>query len=276
MHFIFADDSVQKRPSRPGMGQLIAIGGYCVQAERVKQLNSMIEEVCSRYGFPERNIFKWSPGRELWMRDNLREEKRRDFFLDILDLGKKVDIKAIVIIEDKNNSPATDASTAEIDVIRLFFERIDWELFKIKEQGIIIVDRPPGDRGEEDDFLLNCLESLQGGTEYINYKRFALNVLSTPSKLNRLLQLADIIVSCSLAAVAGENEFSPPIFDKIKEMFCKDSGRIGGVGLKIHPDFRYVNLYHWLLKDSQYHRRKTTIPLPMVQFPYNAGANVFK
>ena len=268
MHFIFADDSIQVNPSRVGMGSLIAIGGFCLNGDKIKELDLNIESVCSKYGFPSREIFKWSPGRELWMWSNLKDERRRNFFLEILDLAKKIKIKGIVIVEDKNHRPATKVPDAEIDIIRLFFERITWELSKVRDQGVIIVDRTAGDRKKEENFLLNCLESLQGGTEYIDNKHFALNVLSTPSKLTRLLQLADLIVSCSLANVSGENEFSPPIFDKIREILCKESGRIGGVGLKIHPDFRYVNLYHWLLQDSHYHRNNMAIPLPMMRFPY--------
>lgn len=277
MHFIFADDSIQRRPTRPGMGVLIAIGGFCIKGEKIKNLSSKIDEICSKYGFPPGEIFKWSPGRELWMWDSLKGEKRSNFFREVLDSARKEEIKGIVIVEDRNKRPATErAPNAEIDVIRLFIERIDWELFRAEDQGIIIVDRPSGDRAAEDKFLLSCLESLQAGTEYVGNKRFALNVLSTPSKLTRLLQLADLIVSCSLAAVGGEDQYSPPFFDKIREILCKESGRIGGVGLKIHPDFSYVNLYHWLLKDSYYLRRNIKLPLPIDGFPYSLGALIPK
>jgi hypothetical protein len=63
--------------------------------------------------------------------------------------------------------------------------------------------------------------------------------------------------------VAGEAKFSPAIFeDGILPLLRTDSGCKGGRGLKIHPDFRYGNLYHWLLHDSHLVRYQSGISLP--------------
>jgi hypothetical protein len=45
MKLIFADDSRQNNPSRPGMGPLVAIGGLSVDAEDVRSLNDSIDAI---------------------------------------------------------------------------------------------------------------------------------------------------------------------------------------------------------------------------------------
>jgi hypothetical protein len=77
-------------------------------------------------------------------------------------------------------------------------------------------------------------------------------LLTTNSKLLRLVQLADLITSCTTALVVGENRFAPITFQYIRPLLRSEGGRIGGVGLKIHPAHRCPNLYHWLVGDRDY------------------------
>ena len=267
MYILFADDSNRYKPSLPNMGALIAIGGILVEASRLKSLNQSIEAICTQHGFPQNEPFKWSPGRKLWMRENLIDGRRRDFFLFLLTEIKNHSAEGIVVIEDINRNTATDATTHQIDVVKLFFERIAWKLNRLRSEGVLIIARPSGGRGDEDRFLYNCLETIRQGTQYVNMERIVLSACS-PSKFTKMLQLSDLITSCSLAAVSGEMQYSPPIFERIKDILCADSGRIGGVGFKMHPNYCYVNLYHWLLGDSHYHRWNIGYPLPMEGRPY--------
>jgi len=41
-----------------------------------------------------------------------------------------------------------------------------------------------------------------------------------------------------------------------------------GIGLKIHPDYLYANLYYWIVGDSHLHRSNTGYPFPVAQYPY--------
>ena len=72
------------------------------------------------------------------------------------------------------------------------------------------------------------------------------------------------------ATTAGHTPYSEPVFAYIKPLLLSDFGRIGGVGLKFHPDFVYVNLYHWLLGDNQDMRtmRGGGYKLPRSDRPY--------
>ncbi|HHV63161.1 MAG TPA: DUF3800 domain-containing protein [Firmicutes bacterium] len=268
MDLFFADDARQNRPSRAGMGPLVATGGIYVPAKSVRNLERVLDNLCTDCGFPPREQFKWSPGRELWMHDHLTEERRDNFFVQALRLAVKKDAKAIIIIEDTRFKTATGAATPELDVTQMLIERVHNLLEQLDSEALIIVDRPSGDRREEDKFLANCVDTLQNGTVYVRPERIALNVLSAPSKFHRLLQLADVVTSCSLAFVAGENRFAPRIFDAVKRLLDRGVGRVGGIALKIHPDLRYANLYGWLLGDSDFTRHGVIYSLPAKNFPY--------
>ena len=208
MRFIFADDSRQQKQSRDGMGALVAIGGVCVAADDVRPLEAAIGDCCQRSGFPKGDEFKWSPERGSWMYDKLKGDARSAFFKDVLAEAKKHNCKAFVVIEDEASERANrEAADHEEDAIRLFVERVGRELDLRREDGVMVVDRPGGGRGDEDRMLEEYLELLETGTKWVKPKRVALNVLSSPSHCIRLLQLADLITGCTLAAVSGEPRY---------------------------------------------------------------------
>jgi hypothetical protein len=249
------------------MGPLVGFGGLHVPGEFVRGLELGLDALCVEFGFPEHEEFKWSPGPELWMRQNLVAEARTDFFTRAIALARAVDAKAMIMIEDKDRRNAGTAATHEEDVVNLFLERANEDLLGGRE-GVVIVDTPSGSRADEDRFLGHCLATIQQGTPYVRFDRIALNVISTKSKLVRLLQLADVITSCTLAYIGGETRWSVPVFEEIKTILRSDYGRFGGCGVKIHPDLRYRNLYHWLLGDSHFVRSQMGVPLPMASLPY--------
>jgi hypothetical protein len=271
MQFFFADDSRQNKPSRPGMRPLVATGGVSLPAASIRGVESELNELCASFGFPPREPFKWSPGPELWMRANLTGARRMDFLLGALQVVQRAEAAVIVVLEDTMARPATRALHPEQDVTTLLLERVENYFRAVGSDGVVIVDRPGGDRRAEDAFLLDCVDTLAHGTDYVKPERIALNVLSAHSQLTRLLQMADVVTSCTTAAVAGEQVFAPPVFDLVRQLFATDGGRVGGVGLKIHPDLRYVNLYHWLVGDEYLRRSNFGEPLPMEGRPYFSG-----
>jgi hypothetical protein len=271
MDIFFVDDAGQTRPSRPGMGPILAVGGIHVPEASISELENKIEALCIETGFPPDEIFKWSPRRGPWMYGNLVREARQEFLIRVLSLAREAEATAIVIIEDTDCGTAPKAETHDIDLIQLLLERAHHELVARGCSGIVIVAQPSGDRTTETKFLANCLETLKCGTDYLKPDRIALSVLSCPPKFIRLLQVADVITACTTAFVAGQDEFSPPIFDTVKQLLVNENGRIGGFGLKIHPDMKYANLYHWLVGDSHFWKHSLGVPLLLKGYPYSAG-----
>jgi hypothetical protein len=275
MKLFFLDDARQNSPSRPGMRRLIAAGGISLLGERVGEVERALHLLCrNQYGFPPGEEFKWSPGRRLWMRDNLVREARLHFYRDVIRIMAEADAKATVVVEDCQYNRATDAHTAEMDVVRMCLERVCNQCSENPSEGLVFTDLSMGGLSDEDKFLEGCLQSIQSGYGYIRPKALALNVVSTSSKFIRLLQVADIVTSATLAAVAGEYTFSVPVVEELKAIYRKEFGVIGGRGVKIHPDSKYVNLYHWLFGDELFKRLNTGYPLPMKSRPYANDPNV--
>lgn len=223
IRFFFGDDSRQLNPTRPNMGPLVAAGGILVTGGSIRELVSDLHTLCQETGFPANSEFKWSPGRELWMRNNLVDEDRRQFFRKALWLAANHKVVAIVVIEDTLCRTSTSAKTHEDDVSQLLLERIHSEIPQSSLGCVVIVNRPGGDRADEDHFLSRCLGNLQAGTDYLKHDRIVLNALSTPSKLARLLQLADLVTSCTTAVVSGEKQYAPAVFEHIKPLLATSS-----------------------------------------------------
>jgi hypothetical protein len=264
MIIFFADDARQNNTARRGMYSLIGIGGFSVKAGSLRSLEKAIDVLCEDAGFPPKEEFKWSPSRDHWMRDNLIGSDRSAFFHSVLSALREHDAVVTIVVSDTNCHTATRAATHEIDVTNMFLERAHIQLTQADNDGLVIVERPGGGRREEDKFLASCVDLLVKGTEYVRPDRFAINVLSGASHFMRCLQAADVITSSSLAFISGETNFSPPIFDAIKPMLdTNNQGYVGGTGLKLHPDTRYLNLYYWLLGDDTYVRGNAGQSLPI-------------
>lgn len=263
---VFAiDDSCQNNPSRAGMGPLVAVGGIHVPGDQVRNLERDLEGLCSDAGFPAGEEFKWSPKRGTFMHTQLKETARAEFLQAVLNLTASAEVSAHVVIADTSKNPARRVSTShEQDVATLFLERAHNQLGD-DSHGIVIFDRPSGARSQDTKFLAETLETLRSGTSFVNFDSLALAV-STDSRLVRLLQVADVVTGCTLAFVGGESKYSPAVFESIRPMLRTDQNRVGGVGVKIHPDFRYGNLYHWLLRDLYATRGTEVVELPSSRF----------
>ncbi len=275
LDIFLADDSIQRNPARQRMGRLVAAGGIHVPSERVNNLERRIGQTCANAGFPPNEEFKWSPRRNMWMFLNLVDEARERFFLEVVQACVEHDVWAAVVVSDADSRHPFNCQSHEAFVTLLLIERVEWIARQRGNDVILVFDRPGGRRGDEDDFLERCLETIQSGTPYLRPERIALNALSTSSHFVRLLQVADLVTGCTTALIAGEPRFAPRVFSAIRPLLATGMGRIGGVGIKIHPDFWYTNLYHWLLGDAYYYRGNVGIPLPWNARPYCTSADVF-
>jgi hypothetical protein len=276
MWIFFVDDSLQNKPARPKMGQMLAVGGFAIEAGAVIDTESAIDAVCDEYGFPKTEPFKWSPGSELWMRKNLVTDKRQAFQLAVVEALDKAECKAVFIAEDKGCQFANATSTSyEIDVTTLLIERCEWFFKKRSSHGMLITDRQAGDYKKQEDFLSTCIDRAKLGTEYLKPANIIMPILSCSSRLSRLLQAADLVVGSTLSYVTGETTYSPPIIEAIKPLFIKEAGRIGGVGVKLHPWLKYGNFYHWLFGDVDYWHGNTGEPFPIERIAFSRSISEY-
>lgn len=278
MLIFFADDAQNSKPTRERMTEYVVIGGFSIDANQVPSLENELNKICREFGFPEEAVtgeFKWSPSPKHWMRKNLIDALRTSFQVQVLQAARVHGVKAMVVLEScKHKQAVRDASSHEESAIAMFFERVQNVLEREDEFGMVITDTPSGNKTSADKFLASCIERLRDGTDFLNFERIAINVLFTPSKYIRLLQLADLITSCTSAFLGGEQKFSPRVFEYVRPLFDKDGECVGGAGVKMHPDLVYRNLYHWHLGDQvkfQYEGRAQcsfSEKLPSNDYPY--------
>jgi hypothetical protein len=267
MLLAFADDSRQSRPALEGMGALVSAGAVVLDHIEARDCATDIEIICDRLGFPRGDEFKWSPGRELWMRDNLKDAKRTDFYLEVINALDIHNARIVVCMNDSQYATATSARTHEDDVTALLMERLG-QMFAAVDGGMLIVDRPSGNRKEEDVFLGRCSALIESGTDFVQLKGFCHNVVSIPSKHSRLVQAADLIVGSVTARVGGEKQWSAAIFEALKPMFASGATKTSGYGLKIHPS-KLKNLYHWLLQEDFHLHGNVGIRYPFMDQPFS-------
>ena len=271
MYFFFADDSKQNNPTRPRMGPLFATGGLFIAGDDLASLERSLENLCQRVGFPANEEFKWSPRRSSWMHRGLVENTRRGFFAEVLRICTTHHGTAVVILSDSTSCTPSDCANHEIFTTKMLIERVNNLAASRGSDAIIIVDRPGGGFPAERKFLSDCFETLRSGTPFVMPIKIAVNPITTDSHLIRTLQAADLIVSCTTSFISGQTTLAPETFEIIKPMLSRDLGRAGGVGVKIHPDFKYANLYHWLLGDDLLFKNMNGQALPIASRPYSTG-----
>ena len=270
MKILFADDAGQNNPAREGMGRLVAAGGVIVDSVSLGALEIELDRIChEEFEFPIDEVFKWSPQANHWMRSNLIDERRSKFFQRVLECAALHEVKAVVAVNDSTRATATSARSHSVDVLNMVFERFH-NFLGAEESGLVIAAQPSGGPAQERVFLSECRKTLSDGTDYVQFDKIPINALTSPFHHSRSLQLADLVVSCTTALVAGHSNYAQPVFENVKPLFPTNMGCIGGLGVKIHPDFLYVNLYHWLFGDDHHiqFRRNIGIPLPASQRPY--------
>jgi hypothetical protein len=251
------------------MGPMVGVGGLHVPSASVKRLERALDDLCERTGFPTGEEFKWSPQRGAWMRDGLVEDARREFFRTALALARSLGATTIAVAEDADRARARpESQTPEEDVVTMFLERAQSHLRATQTEAMLIFDRPAGGRKAESAFLAMCIETIGSGTAWVDFDHLTL-ALASDSKLVRLLQLADVVVGCTLSRVGGETPHSPPVFEAVRPLLRRDHvGRVGGFGLKLHPDLCFANLYHWLAGDREHWKQQVRYELPDARWPY--------
>jgi len=82
----------------------------------------------------------------------------------------------------------------------------------------VIAAKPGGGAEDENRLLVECLDTLKLGTDFVRFRRIATNLVTMPFNHSRLLQVADLVVSSSTALVAGKTNYSEPLVAHIRPM----------------------------------------------------------
>lgn len=268
MYVLFIDDSGQKG-TRSGMGHLISVGGIVLNEDQLRPLQDNLSVITAKYGIPEDCELKWSPPRSNWIHNNLAFPKRQDCYREVLEATKACGASVIVVVFDTGRT-SLQKEKATLKALEFFIDRARMYLEDKQALGIIVADQVAGGKKQEMRFLTDTLSTIQHGSAFVPPKQISLNILTTPSRLVRQLQVADLVVGITTARVAGHRKYAAPLFPIIKDMMIKNAlGKIGGTGLKIFP-VSLTNLYYWVLDEDCYAKvsMMAGISLPDTRFPY--------
>lgn len=251
------------------MGRVISFGGVLLREGSLDELAHQVDLVAEEWKIPAGTEIKWSPPKDNWIYSNLKGDRRSECYKQILRSAAKCGADALVVCwaEGRSSLKGDDAFNEILDYA---FERVSIRLEGVEEYGLFVVDWPGGGRKEDIEFLQAFLQRVRFGTDFVPPDRIKLNVLTTPSRMLRQLQVADLVVGVTTAMVAGLLEYAPPVFEEIRPMLVTNShGLIGGTGLKISPD-RLENLYFWVLGESEYAipGQPRLLPIPDQHRPY--------
>lgn len=273
MWLAFADDSKQPDPTRCGMGPLVATGAVLVDADKAHVLERALDRACLDMGCPSRlDELKWSPRRNTWLL-RLDPDTRAELYQNVLGILTDSGALALLVVEDEQYRTANkDSPNHEHDATTMLLERIANRLRSANETGLLVADRPGGTRKDESAFVADCLHTIEHGTLFVKPDEIAM-VITGDSRTIRLLQAADLVTSALTAYVAGEPKYAPQVAEAIKPLLPRELERTGGVGVKLHPDAVYANLYHWLFDDPHFVRYSSGVNLPHRRFRYAQSPN---
>jgi hypothetical protein len=268
MNIFFADDSSQAGV-RPEMGRLIAVGGALIGWQALKGLARAIEDAADATGVPRGTELKWSPPPDNWIYQNLKGEARKSLYRQVLQAAQEHGARCCVVVWDTGRT-TLQGDEAFARAMDFLFERISMHCSTKGEYFTVVADRPGGGPRQDDQFLERFLQRVETGTEYVPPDRCLLNLLTTPSHLQRHLQIADLVVGVTTAMVAGRYKYAQPLFAEIRPLLIQNAlGYVGGTGLKLFPD-DLANLYHWVLEESAFTKAKSGLgwKLPSDNLPY--------
>lgn len=273
MRLAFIDDSEQTRPVRAGVGKLMALGCIIVPESEVSALGKSIIRDCREHGVPEGEEMKWNPPKGSYLKSAGGEV--------VAGLRKRLlwsaiahQVVSVVVIID-TGSVYRGKSRDEIGQILLkwLYERISMCLAASGERCIVIADKPGGGAKEEGNWLAKTLELTQNGTEYIQPDRVMMPIVTAPSHHVPHLQLADLVVAATTAAVAGHQQAVEmgPLLAKIAHRNA--FGLVGGAGIVMYPRNELANLLHWVFAEDSFARvsMNSGVTLPWSEWRYAKG-----
>jgi hypothetical protein len=270
VQFAFGDDSKQDG-QRAGMGKLLGLGAVVFPEAQLRPFSLAMLQLRDEHGIPRDVELKWAMphGKANYFRQRSEPGLQDTIRARMLELAAAYDATACVVVWDLGRT-TLQGDAAELKVLSYLYERIIGTLART-HLGVLVFDKPGGDHLDEDAWIGRTLELSAYGTDYVQPDSMVLPVLTAPSHHHEHLQLADLVVGCTTAAVAG-NPYGMGLLTQLKPLLHKNyHGWIGGTGLKVFPN-DLINLYFHVLgedilvKVSQH----TGYPLPDSQFAYFA------
>ncbi|MEV6620293.1 DUF3800 domain-containing protein [Amycolatopsis sp. NPDC051106] len=268
MRLVFIDDSQQREPPRRGLGHLMAMGAVIFPEEEVATYADTLAAIRIDLGIPSQEEIKWKAPKGSFLA-SAGGEVAGALRARMLEAAIDHQVRSIVVVIDHSAS-YTQRNQAEVgrEILKWLFERVSMLLDDYDDIGIMIADKPGGGSAEEGRWLADTLCITGDGTEYVEPGKIVLPIVTAPSHHVPHLQLADLVVASTTAAIAGRKsglDLAPKL---VKIMHRHSLGDVNGAGLVIFPP-KY-NLYYQAFGETGCSKpgRNTGFVLPVKGHPY--------
>ncbi len=159
------------------------------------------------------------------------------------------------------------------EIVKWLFERTSMLLKDHSDVGVMIADKPGGGPADEERWLGETLAMTDFGTEYVKAGAVVLPIVTAPSHHLPHLQLADLVVAATTAAIAGFPA-GLRLKDDLRELAHRRSlGDVNGAGLVLFPE--QPNLYYWALGETGWSKPSAlagyTLPFPRWEYGQDDG-----
>ncbi len=227
MHLLFLDES-----GKPG-DRLFAVGGAAIRAADWHGLRDLWEATLDEAAWPRDKELKWSGTRTGEVPPDCADRIYAALAKAPITCFTTI-LKPLAGRESHPDFFATDEDTYAT-ALTFLAERFQRFLAREDSYGAIVLDSR---RRDVDDRMRRFFDRLQReGTPYADLGRIVDSLLLGPSHFSLGLQLADLVVGCTVAAQRGPGDGSR-WHRQLLPRFAShpDTGEVEGVGLKRFPD----------------------------------------
>jgi hypothetical protein len=273
MRLVFIDDSQQRDPPRRDLGHLLAIGAVIVPQQQVADYAAALATIRTEIGIPPGEEIKWKPPQGSFLK-GAGGEVVTQLRIRMLQAAIDHQIRSIVVILD-HSAAYTSRTQGEVgkEILKWLYERVTMHLADHDDIGIMIADKPGGNSAQEGRWLTETLTLTNDGTEYVEPGRVVLPIVTAPSHHVPHLQLADLVVAASTAAVAGRKS-GLDLKSLLRQLIHRHRlGDINGAGVVLFPE--EWNLYYWAFDEESCSRPSTNsgfrLPYPKSKYATDDG-----
>jgi hypothetical protein len=209
MRLAYVDDSEQRSPLRHGLGPLLALGAAIIPEDQITAYASDLAAIKVDLAIPPSEEIKWKPPKNSFLA-GANGELISTLYQRMLEAAVDRQIRTAVVIID-HGKRYTGRSKAEVgrEILKWLYERISMHLSDHDDFGIVIADKPGEGPKEDSRWLADTLQLTNDGTEYLTPDRIVMPIVTAASHHVPHLQLADLVVAATTAAVAGHPRDSP-------------------------------------------------------------------
>lgn len=270
MRLVFVDDSEQKSPRRRELGSLLGLGAVIVPEDEVADYSSDLTAIRTDLSIPPGEEIKWKPSKGSFLATaggELASTLRRR----MLEAAIAHEIRTAVVIIDHGkaykNRPKSEVGR---ELLKWLYERVSMHLDGHDDNAIVIADKPGGGSAQESRWLAQTLVLTNDGTEYIKPGRIIMPIVTAPSHHVPLLQLADLVVAATTAAVAGHPQACALGHLLLQIAHKNTHGLAGGAGIVLWPAPDLTNLLYHAFGETAYAKVAMNAgwTLPWKEWPY--------